>query len=87
MEDLFIKYHQGQLPAEWHDQVDPNLWREMIVLFHSMRTLWISSAHISGVTQAIRSSAQRLVEQMPILAWIVVEVLGDDASIATALTL
>jgi hypothetical protein len=60
MEDLFIKYHQGQLPVEWHDEVDPNLWSEIIAQFHSMKTLWISSALISGVTQAIRFSAQRL---------------------------
>jgi F-box-like len=87
MEDMFIKYHQSQLPVEWHGQVDQGLWREIITHFHGMKTLWISSALVSGVTQAIRSSAHRLVEEMPFLTWIFVEVLGDDASIAAAQTL
>jgi hypothetical protein len=49
MEDLFIKYHQGQLPVEWHDEVDPNLWREIIAQFHSMKTLLdIECPHIGS---------------------------------------
>ncbi|KAH9974734.1 hypothetical protein BGW80DRAFT_1251444 [Lactifluus volemus] len=34
MEGLFIKYHENQLPVEWHGQVDYELWREMITHFH-----------------------------------------------------
>jgi hypothetical protein len=87
MEDLFIKYHQNQLPAEWHEQVDPTLWSEVIAQFSGMKTLWISSALISEVRQAIRSGSQQLLDDMPILAWIIVEVLGDDASIVAAQSL
>ncbi|KAI0252986.1 hypothetical protein BJV78DRAFT_259328 [Lactifluus subvellereus] len=82
MEDLFIKYHQNQLPVEWSGGVEPALWSEVLAQFHGMKTLWISSALISEVTQAIRSGAQQLLEKMPKLAWTIVEVYRDDASIA-----
>jgi hypothetical protein len=84
MEDLFIKYHENQLPVEWHGRVDHELWRELITDFHGMKTLWISSALVSEVTEAIRCGAEQLVEEMAILAWIFIEVLEDDASIAAA---
>ena len=87
MEDLFIRYHQSQFPAEWHREVEPALWSELLAQFFGMKTLWLSSALVSEVTQAIRSSARQLLEEMPIFAWIIVEVQEDDASIAAAQSL
>jgi hypothetical protein len=87
MEDLFIRYHQSQLPAEWHRQVEPALWSELLAQFLGMKTLWLSSALVSEVTQAIRSGAQQLFEEMPIFAWIIVEVQEDDASTAAVQSL
>ncbi|KAI0252975.1 hypothetical protein BJV78DRAFT_258988 [Lactifluus subvellereus] len=87
MEDLFIKYHQSQWPAEWHGEVEPALWSELLAQFLNMKTLWLSSALVSEVTQAIRSSVQQLLEEMPIFAWIIVEVQEDDASIAAVQSL
>jgi hypothetical protein len=82
MEDLFIEYHQSQLPVEWSGEVEPALWSDVLAQFHGMKTLWISSALVSEVTQAIRFGAQRLLEKVPMLAWIIVEVYRGDASIA-----
>ncbi|KAI0252978.1 hypothetical protein BJV78DRAFT_1281304 [Lactifluus subvellereus] len=87
MEDLFLKYHQNQLPAEWHGEVEPALWSELLAQFLGMKTLWLSSALVSEVTQAIRSSARQLLEEMPILVWIIVEVQEDDASVAAVQSL
>ncbi|KAI9458891.1 hypothetical protein BJY52DRAFT_402615 [Lactarius psammicola] len=53
MEDLFVKYHQDQLPTEWHGEVDPTLWRELLSQFRSMKTLWISSALVTEVTASL----------------------------------
>ena len=82
MEDLFIEYHQSQLPVEWSGEVEPALWSEVLAQFHGMKTLWVSSALVSEVTQAIRFGAQQLLEKVPMLAWIIVEVYRGDASIA-----
>ncbi|KAI9444246.1 hypothetical protein H4582DRAFT_1920353 [Lactarius indigo] len=87
MEDLFMKYHQNQLPAQWHREVDPALWRELLSQFRGMKTLWISSALVSEVTASMGRDTLRLLEELRILAWIVVETHGDDTSTATARSL
>jgi hypothetical protein len=80
MEDLFVKYHQDRLPTQWYKEVDPTLWRELLLQFRGMKTLWISSALISEVANAMGSNTLQLFEDLPILAWIVVEIHGDEPS-------
>ncbi|KAH9174715.1 hypothetical protein EDB89DRAFT_464239 [Lactarius sanguifluus] len=88
MEDLFVKYHQNQLPMQWHDgEVDPTLWKELLSQFSGMKTLWISSALVLEVTASMSHDTLRLFEELPILAWIVVETHGDDTSTAAARSL
>ncbi|KAI9458892.1 hypothetical protein BJY52DRAFT_402604 [Lactarius psammicola] len=87
MEDLFLKYHQNQLPTEWHGEVDPTLWRELLSQFRSMKTLWISSALVTEVAASLEYDTLQLLEEFPILAWIVVEIHGDDTSTAAARSL
>ena len=82
MEDLFVNYYQDQLPTQWQGEVDPTLWRELFSQFRGMRTLWISSALISEVTASMEYDTLQFLEDLPILAWIVVEIHGDDASTA-----
>jgi hypothetical protein len=87
IEDLFVKYSQDQLPPQWHGEVDPTLWRELLSQFRGMKTLWISSALVSVVTASMGYDTLQLLEQFPILAWIVVETHGDEASTAAARSL
>lgn len=88
MEDLFVKYHQNQLPTQSHgEEVDPALWRELLSQFRGMKTLWISSAFVSDVTASMGYDTLQLLEELPILAWIVVEIHGDDTSAAAARSL
>ena len=87
MEDLFVKYHQDRLPTEWYKEVDPTLWRELLSQFRGMKTLWISSALVSAVTNAMGYNTLQLFEDLPILAWVVVEIHRDDSSTAAARSL
>ncbi len=87
MEDLFVKYHQDQLPTQWHGEVDPTLWRELVSQFRGMKTLWISSGLVLEVTASMGYDTLQLLEELPILAWIVVEIHGDDTSTAAARSL
>jgi hypothetical protein len=87
MEDLFVNYSQDQLPTQWHGEADPNLWRELFSQFRGMKTLWISSALVSEVTASMRYDTLQLLEQLPILAWIIVEIHGDEAGFAAARSL
>ena len=84
MEDLFVKYSQDQLPTQWYIEVQPALWRELLSQFRGMKTLWISSALVSEVTNAMGYDTLQLFEDLPILAWIVVEIHGDDPSTTAA---
>ena len=87
MEDLFVNYSQDQLPTQWHRQVDPKLWRELLSQFRGMKTLWISSALISEVTASMGHDTLPLLKELPILAWIIVEIHWDEASTAAVRTL
>ena len=87
MEDLFVNYSQDQLPTQWHGEADPNLWRELLSQFRGMKTLWISSALVSEVTASMGYDTLKLLEQLPILAWIIVEIHGDEAGSAAARSL
>ena len=87
MEDLFVKYSQDQLPTQWHGEIDPTLWRKLLSQFRGMKTLWISSALVSEVTTSMGYDTLELLEELPILAWIVVEIHGDDSSTAAARSL
>ena len=80
MEDLFVRYSQDQLPTPWHTEVHPALWRELLSQFRGMKTLWVSSALVSEVTNAMGFDTLQLFEDLPILAWIVVEIHGGDPS-------
>ena len=84
MEDLFVSYSQDQLPTQWHKEVHPALWRELLSQFRGMKTLWISSALISEVANAMGYDTLQLFEDLPILAWVVVELHGDDPSTTAA---
>ena len=84
MEDLFVRYSQDQLPTQWHKEVHPALWRELLSQFRGMKTLWISSALISEITNAMGYDTLQLFEDLPILAWVVVEIHGDDPSTTAA---
>ena len=84
MEDLFVRYSHDQLSTPWHTEVHPTLWRELLSQFRGMKTLWISSALISEVTNAMGYDTLQLFEDLPILAWVVVEVHGDDPSTTAA---
>jgi hypothetical protein len=87
MEDLFVKYSQDQLPTQWHNEVDPTLWRELLSQFRGMKTLWISSALVSELTNAMGYDTLQFFEDLPILAWVVVEIHGDDPSTTAARSL
>ena len=87
MEDLFVKYYQDQLPTHWRGEVDPTLWRELLSQFRGMKTLWISSALISEITSSMKYDTLQLLEDLPILAWMVVEIHRDEASSAAARSL
>ena len=82
MEDLFVKYYQDQFPTQWHGEVDPCLWRELLSQFRGIKSLWISSALISEVTASMKRDTLQLLGDLPILAWMVVEIHGDDANTA-----
>ena len=84
MEDLFVKYSQDQLPPQWYKDVHPALWRELLSQFRGMKTLWISSALVPEVTNAMGYDTLQLFEDLPILAWVVVEIHGDDPSTTAA---
>jgi hypothetical protein len=87
MEDLFVNYSQDQLPTQWCKQVDPTLWRELLSQFRGMKTLWISSALVSELTNAMGYDALQFFEDLPILAWVVVEIHGEDPSTTAACSL
>ena len=87
MEDLFVKYSQDQLPRQLCKQVHPALWRELLSQFRGMKTLWISSALVLEITNAMGYDTLRLFEDLPILAWVVVEIHGDDPSTTAARSL
>jgi hypothetical protein len=87
MEDLFVKYSQDQLPTQWHNEVDPTLWRELLSQFRGMKTLWISSALVLELANAMGYDTLQFFEDLPILAWVVVEIHGDDPSTTAARSL
>ena len=87
MEDLFVKYHQDRLPTQWYEEVDPALWRELLSQFRGMKTVWISSALVSEAANAMGYNTLQLFEDLPILAWVVVDFHGDDSSTAAARSL
>ena len=84
MEDLFVRYSHDQLPPQWYKEVHPALWRELLSQFRGMKTLWISSALVPEVTSAMGYDTLQLFEDLPILAWVVVEIHGDDPSTTAA---
>ena len=87
MEDLFVKHSQDLLPTQSHGEVEPTLWRELLSQFRGMKTLWISSALVPEVTASMGYDTLQFLEEFPILAWIIVEIHGDDASFAAARSL
>ena len=54
VEDLSLGFHQGKMPEEWRDEVDPALWRALLTLFRRVGTLRVHVALASDLERALR---------------------------------
>ena len=54
VEDLSLGFHQGKIPEEWRDEVDPALWRALLTLFRRVGTLRVHAAQAGDLERALR---------------------------------
>ncbi|KAI0253530.1 hypothetical protein BJV78DRAFT_183623 [Lactifluus subvellereus] len=54
VEDLTLGFHEGKMPEEWRDSVDPALWRALLTRFRRVGTLRVHVALAGDLERALR---------------------------------
>ncbi|KAI9509601.1 hypothetical protein F5148DRAFT_735539 [Russula earlei] len=65
IEELTLGFHQGSPPEEWHDEVDPALWRALFAQFWQARSLRIHVALVGDFERALRRLRQEATDEGP----------------------
>jgi hypothetical protein len=63
--DLMLDYTEHSLSPEWHNDVDPTQWRELLGAFRNVRTLHFHSGLIFWTFRALRWDGKPLLEPLP----------------------